>query len=364
MRTRFPITIAMNLLWLYAVPIHAQVLSVSVSPPSPIVNQPATVTVSGQGPCNTLLIDFGDGNGNQIFDPSVLPFATSFTWTTIGLKTIAAAAYGNCDGQASVTVQVNQTGSTRIAQLCATINCSERPAMSFPRPEITGDRGWQTPGGLALLDGDGFGSSTGSVTAVLRNWSGKPLQFTLEVVEWTNTIVAVRWPTYIQGVRRQSAAVALTNRYGKRDWHSVTFDPALSIKTLSMEDVKTVSCGGDSNHDVCNNVSHDIHPSFVYIPPELSATSAMLGAHMNRWGAVGNDTGTDSYEIVLKRDWTLESLHWKVSAEPLEAFVRKPAGFAKTATWSPSVEWEVTPNDQVVYAAVLTIRGPVGVPHK
>ena len=69
-------------------------------------------------------------------------------------------------------------------------------------------------------------------------------------------------------------------------------------------------------------------------------------------------------EMAKKAGGTLESFHWRVSAEPGQGFVRKPAGFTKGASWSPSVEWEVTPNDEVVYAAVITITGPIGVPHK
>jgi hypothetical protein len=178
-------------------------------------------------------------------------------------------------------------------------------------------------------------------------------------------MVAVQWPTDVTGVRYQTATLVVTTVQGvPSPPRSFTFRPALDLKNLPLADVRVVSCSYAGNANACNFGPPDIHPSFVNIPPELAANAAIVGVHMNRWAAVGNDSGTDVYQIALKRDWTLDTFEWRVSAEPGEAMARKPAGFTKGPAWSPSIAWEVTPNDQVVYAAALTITGPVGVPYK
>jgi hypothetical protein len=337
------------------------VSGVSVSPSSPAVNQSTAVTVTGQDPCDSVLIEFGDGDA-QFYTAPGLPFTRHHTWTNAGSKTITATGYGNCSGKASLTVRV--TEASAILQLCANLACGKRQKMYF-KPTITALFGFNTPGGYLAIAGNGFGPSLGRVMASLRTWSGASIQRRLEAVEWTNTLVGVQWPADISGVRHQAATLVITTVDGVESAaRSFTFSPALDLKRLSMADVKTISCGSDSNHDVCNKVSYEILPSFVYIPPELSANAAIVGAHMNRWGAIGNDKGTDIYEIALKRDWTLSSFDWRVSAEPGQAAVRKPSGFTLGPTWSPSIDWEVTPNDQVVYAGVLTITGPIGVPYK
>jgi hypothetical protein len=356
-----PIAVVVSLLSVHSVPIRADVLAVSVAPPSPIVNQAATVTVTGTNPCGAVHIDFGDGTA-QTYPITVLPFNTQHTWTTTGPKTITATGQGNCTGQATLTVQVTQSSSGSILQLCARVDCGERPKMSFLKPEITTVYGLSTPGGILAITGNNFGTKPGSVVASLRTWSGGSIQRTLEVTVWTNTVVGVRWPADIRGVRQQSGALALTNAGDKRDWRSVTFSPELDLKTLPQADVQVVSCGTDGNRDQCNRWTDpdDESPGFLW----LYSDSSIFGGHGNVWGAVGNDKGTDRYQIALENDWVLEAFHWRVSVDPGEGFAFEPSGFTKAPTWSPSVTWNVSPDDRVFYAAVVTIAGPIGVPHK
>jgi hypothetical protein len=332
---------------------------VSVSPTSPIVNQAATVTVTGQDPCGAVHIDFGDSVA-QTYPITGLPFPTQHTWTTTGTKTITATGQGNCTGTASVTVQVTQPGAGNIAQLCTKVDCG-RPELFF-KPEITALFGFNTPGGILAIAGKGFGPQQGSVVATLRTWSGEPLQRTLEVIEWRNTMVGVRWPADIRSVRHQSAALALTTAGGKRDWRSVMFGPELDLKTLPQADVQVLSCGTDGNRDQCNSVFDRDDSDSIPIPHDLGNLESIWGYHYNVAGAIGNDTGTDTYRIALKNDWTMESFHWRASVEGVSA--RKPVGFTKGANWSPSVQWEVTPRDHLFYTGVVTVSGPIGVPHK
>ena len=341
---------------------RADVVAVSVFPTSPSVNQAATVTVTATDPCGAVHIDFGDGMA-QTYPITVLPFNTQHTWTTSGAKTITATGQGNCTGQATLTVQVSST----ILQLCAKLACGERPKMFFLKPEITALFGFSTPGGFLAIAGKGFGTNLGSVVASLKTWSGGSIERRLEAIEWTNTMVGVQWPTDFSGVRHQSATLVLTTAGGGKSVpQPITFSPELDLKTLPQADVQVVKCSTSGNAGLCNNVVGNIGPPHWYFstPKELIADAAIVGAHYNRWGVIGNDEGTDTYRIVLKRDWVMDSFEWRVSVDPGEGFVRKPAGFTKGASWSPSVDWEVTPNDHVAYAAVVTIIGPRGVPHK
>jgi hypothetical protein len=153
---------------------------------------------------------------------------------------------------------------------------------------------------------------------------------------------------------------------GKSDPLSVTFSPELDFKPLPKFDVQVVSCGDGGNYDQCHSVRDDDDRVDLQGSPGQfeSPIHGIVGTHVNAWAAVGNDTGTDAYRIALKNDWTLESLHWAVSVEAGQGWARKPTGFAKGANWSPTVQWEVTPNDRVSYFAVMTISGPRGVPHR
>jgi hypothetical protein len=153
---------------------------------------------------------------------------------------------------------------------------------------------------------------------------------------------------------------------GKSDPRSVTFVPELDFRTLRKVDVQVLSCGDGGNYDQCNQVQDDDdRATFLGSPSELeSPIHGIVGTHVNAWAAVGNDTGTDAYRIVLRNDWTLESLHWAVRAEAGQGWAKKPTGFTKGANWSPMVQWLVTPNDRITYLGVMTIIGPIGVPHR
>ena len=343
--------------------IRAQVQGIQVTPSSPIVNEPSTVTVTGKNPCRAVIIGFGNQGITPTTQIGHLPFSTQFTWTTPGTKTVTAIGQGSCSGRAAHTVQVKE--SSYLLQLCARVGCGERPKLSYPKPEITSLFGFNTPGGLLALVGQNFGSKPGSVVGALNTWSGSSVQATLEVIEWTNTLVAVKWPTNIFGVRHQSGPLSLTTSGGRRDWRSVTFTPALDLRTLAMDDVQVLSCGDDSNYDRCNRVADDDDElsDFGDGPSDLvAAHRALLGTHVNA-SAANNDTGLDAYRIALLNGWRLETFYWAADTSE-QGWAKKPTGFQRSANWSPSVQWLVTPGDRVNYLAAIEISGPLGVPHR
>jgi hypothetical protein len=352
-------------LCLHAAAARAQIQGVSVVPSSPVVDQPATITITGQNPCTAVMINPGTGPGIVSTTRIIgLPHTLQHTWTTAGTKTVTAIGSGACTGHAARTVHVKESSS--ILRLCTQVGCGERPKMAFLNPQISATFGFNTPGGILAIAGNNFGPNLGSVAVSLKTWSGKLLQKQLVVTEWTDTLVGVTWPPDISGVRQQSVALALTTSEGRRDWRSITFFPETEFKTLPKNDVQVLSCADDGNFDQCNHVRDDDDlVDLDALPTEFqSPIHAIVGTHVNAWAAVGNDSGTDGYRIALHNGWTLEHLHWSVSVDAQQGWAKKPGGFAKQPTWAPSIQWLVTPDDQVSYFAVVTITGPRGVPHR
>jgi hypothetical protein len=329
---------------------------VSVSPPGPTVNQAATVTVTGTNPCGAVLIDFGDGQATTVQTP--MPIQVQHTWTTVGMKKVTAKGAGtNCSGEVSVSVDV-KTGSIlgNAGELCKAIDCHKL----FGKPVISSFFGFATPGGVLAVIGKYFGTKPGSVTATLQTWNGGTITKNLKVIEWTNTMVGVEWPTDITGVRQQQGNVVVKAGTMTSDPRALAFFPTDDHKVLGPGDVKVISCGDDGNADKCNN-QIDPDDEGWFFP---AATQALDGFHMNVWGAIGDDTGTDSYQIALKNDWVMQSFFWDVDVDAGEGWAQKPSGFTQGANWAPQVKWSVTPNDNLYYHGTVTIVGPLGVPFK
>ena len=338
-----------------AVTAHAAVTGVSVSPPSPTINQAATVTVTGQNPCGAVEIDFGDGAKTTYpLQAPGLPFSVPHTWTTTGPKTIAAKGQGNCTGQVNASIQVKSAIS--LGDLCKVLDCG-----ALFKPSITSVFGFATPGGTLAVIGKNFGTKPGTVVATLKTWNGADLKKTLSVLEWKNTTIGVDWPADITGVKQQNATIEVTTAgNSKSDPRTLTFFPADDFKILPAADVKVIFCGTDGNTDSCNG-QQDPDDEGGFSPV---ASDSFDGWHFNTWGAIGDDTDTDKFQIALKNGWVMQSFAWDVSVDPGEGWANKPTGFSQSANWSPSVKWLVTPNDTVAYVGTVTIVGPVGVPYK
>jgi hypothetical protein len=335
--------------------LQAGVTGVTVSPPSPTVNQSATVTVTGTNPCGAVEINFGDGDVTTFPLQTGLPFTTTHTWTTIGQKTVAAKGQGNCTGQASSSIQVKTSFNL---QLCQQVDCGQLAMLL--KPAITATFGFATPGGTLALIGKNFGTTPGTVVATLTPWNGGQMTRTLSIVEWKNTMVGVDWPADIAGVRQQNATLRLTTSgQMTSDPRTVTFFPQEDFKVLPWGDVKVVSCGTDGNVDACNGQVDPDDDGF-----SAGGHDSFNGYHYNVWGAIGNDSGTDKFQIALKNDWVMQSLGWDVNVDSGEGNAGKPGGFSQIANWQPSVSWWISPNDGLYYVGVVTIVGPVGVPHK
>jgi hypothetical protein len=123
--------------------------------------------------------------------------------------------------------------------------------------------------------------------------------------------------------------------------------------------VKVLSCGTDGNVDACNGQQDPDDDGF-----SAGGSDSFNGFHYNVWGAIGDDSGTDKFQVALKNDWVMQSFGWSVNVDSGEGAANKPGGFSQVANWQPSVGWWVSPNDSLYYVGVVTITGPAGVPHK
>jgi len=133
-------------------------------------------------------------------------------------------------------------------------------------------------------------------------------------------------------------------------------DPAVTVK----------ACGNNGNVNYCNETSSS---SYSFDNPFLKDhcnNVAIKGFHWNAWGAVGNDTGTDAYQISLKNGWVIDNASYKryVSSGDEVVSATPPTSTAiGNTTYTPSIYWNVSPNDHIAYCFRIWIKGPKGVPH-
>jgi len=90
---------------------------------------------------------------------------------------------------------------------------------------------------------------------------------------------------------------------------------------------------------------------------------AICGAHANRWGAIGDDTGTDVFHISLMNGWRFKSVQkvrWHKSSGDEELGGPTPSLPVGQSKWNPAIHWVVSPNDAVAYRIKIIVEGPVG----
>ena len=341
---------------------HAQVTTIKL-PETVLVGLPVKVTVAGgTNLCGAVNIDFGDpldqGDKNTHANPNAtgkLPFEIAHTWKNEGVFTVKAIGQGNCTGSATAVVKVVKF---KIA----------------PRPKITGYFGLARPGGVAGIKGTAFGTK-GTVTATLKKFNGDSLVIEFddddEIIEWKPGLIGIKWPD-VSGVRAQDATLRVkVGNLSSNTW-TVAFVPEFEFKSLPQTDVKVVSCDLDANDNICNNFK-ETNPcalgvaEWADINPWIVSDASILGWHSNCPAAVGDDSGTDVYQITLKNGWVLESFEFDPDLSGDDGdYVKAPTpAFPRGAsTWKVSVKWLASVDDEVTYEGRIGITGPKGVPHK
>ena len=221
--------------------------------------------------------------------------------------------------------------------------------------------------------------STGTVTATLKKFNGETFVVPFEknadpdltnILEWKSTLIGIKWPD-VSGVRAQNATIRVKVGNLTSDEWTVAFTPASDFKMLPLDDVKVVSCSMDGNGNKCNNVSNSagcVLDLFSGPPFTAGAGGASIhGMHGNCPAAIGDDSGTDVYQVTLKNDWTLETFDFDKDLTGDDGdYVKSPTPAFPTgaATWKVSIKWLASADDAVTYHGTIGIIGPKGVPHK
>jgi len=359
--------------WASSSPAGAQIQGLTVEPASPCVDDPVELTVTGTGACSGKL-DFGDGSPAVEF--ASLPFGADHAYAAAGTFT-ASTVSADCGGRASVDVEVRSCGGLVAGRApdrpIGPIRPSRR-AVAIPKIEAALTFGIE-PGASVLIAGRLFGDDPGQVRLM-----GTAGEAELEVDSWSSTSISGTVPQDVTPICPTGRVlVRTTDGVSSNAW---SVHVPQERKLLPAEDVEVVSCGDDGNENTCNsNVVDGDSCAGQYFPPWFVGLDregrllgpqgpAAVGYHANCWGAVGDDSGTDSFRIALKNGWVLDSAEFLSSVPEGEGHTVPPsgglpAGFVSGAsTWTPSIDWSVTPGDSVIYNLYVTIRGPACASHK
>lgn len=150
------------------------------------------------------------------------------------------------------------------------------------------------------------------------------------------------------------------------------------VKLLDTSSVSLHNCGKDGNVNSCNwqlnegescvSASNMASMILASKPPDPNCPCSAVGFHGNCWAAVGDDFGSDVYQIgPLKNAWQFltftfgDSLPKDGSCDDAVP----PLGFQSGGnSWNPEIFWCVTPNDELLYWLWVYMVGPKGFPHK
>jgi hypothetical protein len=269
------------------------------------------------------------------------------------------------------TVEVKSQCFT-LGELCKQIDCGtlvvRPPKIEAVVPFISNI----TPGGYVAVKGSWFGNDEGELWLKgLKKWNGAAygdvkLAIATEPGKdfWNTTSVFGVIPGNITQVKDQPVTLQIKTKAGA--WSNefpISFNAAKDWVTLTHTDpaVKLISCGTDSNKDVCNGKSDPDDGDWF----SSSCGQTFYGFHYNVWGTIGDDLGTDQFEITLKNGWVIDGGKIHVFVDQGEGYTRGPGAVPSgVPTWKPSVQWNVTPDDSLCHGADVYTVGPKGVPWK
>jgi hypothetical protein len=252
-----------------------------------------------------------------------------------------------------------------VLQLCKETNCNA-PIIQLPRIDSVFLFSNVTPGGTILLKGRGLERTT-QLTLRLVNTGGQPTFPLVTLLEVGPTFIGARLADGVAGVTDQQGMLQV--RTGSNLFSNefpVNFRAQRDFRILPPGDpaVRLIDCGKDSNWDVCNgwHDPDDERPSGFGGGPPLTTIQA---GHHNCYACVGTDRGTDTYQVVLRNGWVLESMDWFgvfKSTPKDEAWAYQPSFPAGASRWSPAIKWYATSDDTAHYSINVHITGPIGVP--
>jgi hypothetical protein len=234
-----------------------------------------------------------------------------------------------------------------VLQLCNETNCNAA-IVQLARIDDVFLFSNVTPGGTILLKGRGLANTT-ELTLKLTDFRGQPKSTTLRLLEVGDTFIGARildGTSEVLDQRGTLQARTAANQYSNE--FPVNFRAQRDFRLLPANDgtTKLISCGTDSNYDWCRGWvdPEDNTPSYPGTGP---LTVPIHGSHHNCWGCVGNDSGTDEYEVTLANGWIIDSIDMTrgYKTNKNEAWASEPPLPPGASRWRPRIDWYATPND-------------------
>jgi len=217
-------------------------------------------------------------------------------------------------------------------------------------------------GTKSFVKGEKFGTQKGKIF-LLGNFPGGKVE--LINVKWessgkANGVI----PFSANGQPNQVVSVQLVTSYNaKSDPFGSPQFKGMEEKVLTSDMVAVNHCGDDGNCNRCNNVS-SCDDQFV---AGCSGNYTICGYHINNWGTIGDDKGHDTYTINLQNGWTFKSinfLEWKKTSGDEVLTSPSPGLPVGGSNWTFTINWKVSPNDEVRYSIQIIVEGPLGTHYK
>jgi PKD domain len=342
-------------------PARAQgtITGVMINPSPACVNAEVTARVQGTGSCQDvrLTFDFQNLPVETALNPT-FPVNFTHTYTAAGTYDIRAGSQDpNCSGSAQKTLEVKNCTPQIDAEMVQAF-------LDSMRPKIKGGLGLVQPGNPfpILIWGEKFGSTTGKIFL-----EGQFGTVQLPILEWGSDgkFASANIPAGICGVPDHQASIWIQTASGwiSNKWPA-NFTAARDVLPLPRNEMQVISCSPESSKDCCNSQCDPDDND--YFAACISPSSSICGYHMQPWGAIGDDEGTDTYRVDISGgSWVIEGWSFQVSADPDEAWAQFQPGNAfqeKIADFN--IPWMVSSNDSVTYDSVIFISGPCGTSHK
>ncbi len=215
------------------------------------------------------------------------------------------------------------------------------------------------PGSKLMLMGKKFGSEKGRIL-LKGNFPGG--QIDLVNVTWLSNKKAYGFvPQSANGQPNQLVDVVLvTSHRFKSDPLKIEF-VGREEKTLVFGDAVVLQCGDNADGNLCNQIT-GVHPDSV-----CHSGTVICGWHFNQWADIDYNSGIDRYQIKLNNGWffkRLNILKWLLTSGNEKLSGPSPSLPVGQSEWYPTISWEVSPNDWVVYQLEVIVEGPIGTNYK
>lgn len=342
------------------------ITGLSASPPSPAVSQDVVVTVEGLLGCGGVDVDFGDNTPqahlqNVSFKNKLNVSAPAHKYASAKTYSVKALPGAGCQGQATLPLTVKSSatlGGNLLGTpglICAILGNCGTPTISnlFLAPI--------TPGGKLLALGSNFGNA-GPQNQFHLFLKTDQKDVLLAIDEWKNTYVAGTIPASLTQVLDQPAELYVKAGNGKlSNKYPVSFTAARELKMIPYPDVTVASCATDSNCDQCNtHLDPDDADQWCLVV--IYGNTSVQGSKHNNWAAIGDDSGSDTYQVSLKNGWICDHLGpLQGIVDPGEGWTKGPWLFASGAsTCKVQIDWLVTPDDSLFYDLPIFVKGPKG----